>query len=284
MIVEDDQLRTKEVKKWKGLHLLHFHGSSCSQKVRVLMREKGIKFTSHHVNLARNEHVTHWYLGINPRGVVPVLVHDGVVHVESNDILQYLDYLPSRKPSFFPQTDAESEIVDASLKLEDSLHMELRTLTMGFMLPGSLVKKSKETLERYEKEGAADPSRAREVEWWRDFAENGISKEMAQAAAAAYRDAFDGLEAQLDDGPWLLGDRMSVLDIAWFISANRLALAGYPLSHHPKLFKWYQRLKRRPIFAKETNMGFAITKIAVPLYWLYRNLRGDTLARVAKTA
>ena len=85
MILTDEQVKTKEVRDWQGLHQLHFRGSACSQKVRALLREKGIKYKSHPVNLARNEHVSAWYLGINPRGVVPALVHDGVVHVESNE-------------------------------------------------------------------------------------------------------------------------------------------------------------------------------------------------------
>jgi glutathione S-transferase len=30
-------------------------------------------------------------MGINPRGLVPCLVHDGEVHIESNDIILYLE-------------------------------------------------------------------------------------------------------------------------------------------------------------------------------------------------
>lgn len=93
MIVSDEQITTREVAAWRGLHLLHFQGSSCSQKVRVLLREKGLVWVSHPVNLAADAHVSPWFLGVNSRGVVPVLVHDGVVHVESNDILEYLDRL-----------------------------------------------------------------------------------------------------------------------------------------------------------------------------------------------
>lgn len=281
MILTDDQIKTKEVRKWKGLHLLHFQGSSCSQKVRVMMREKGLKYTSHPVNLAREAHVSAWYLGINPRGVVPVLVHDGVVHVESNDILEYLDAMPSKAPSFFPQTDEEREHVQNSLDYEDSLHMDLRNLTMGFMTPKGLVKKSEKTLERYAREGVEDPSRAKEVAWWRDFAENGIPDDVARASIAAYREAFDSLDAQLENSKWLLGNRLSVLDLAWFISSNRLELAGYPLKWHPNLHKWHKRLKRRRSFAQETNMGFMIVNIVVPLYRQFRALQGTTIRQMA---
>ena len=103
MQLSDETVTTQEVKSWQGLHLLHFQGSSCSQKVRILLAEKGIAWESHPVDLLRQAHATPWFLGINPRGVVPVLVHDGVVHVESNDIMEYLDALPSTMSPFFPQ-------------------------------------------------------------------------------------------------------------------------------------------------------------------------------------
>ena len=280
MILNDDQVTTREVKSWKGLHLLHFQGSSCSQKVRTLAREKKIKYESHHINLARNEHVSAWYLGINPRGVVPVLVHDGVVHVESNDILEYLDNLPSKAQSFFPQTDEERATVKASLDLEDSLHMDLRNLTMGFMAPRRLVGKSEETLERYEKEGAEDPSRVKEVAWWRNFAANGITPDVAEASIVAYRTTFDGLDARLKYRKWLIGDRLSVMDLAWFISTKRLSLAGYPLDIHPHLHQWHKRLARRSAFAKETTMGFALEKIVIPVYRAFRSLRGTSLRQM----
>ncbi len=281
MILTDAQIKTKEVQDWKDLHLLHNQGSACSQKVRVLLREKGIKYTSHHIDLASNEHVSAWYLGINPRGVVPVLVHDGVVHVESNDILAYLDALPSKQPSFFPQTEEEGKTVANSLNLEDSLHMDLRNLTMGFMVPRGLVTKSEETLERYAREGVEDPSRAKEVAWWRNFAENGVTDDAARGSIVAYRAAFDTLDGQLTNSEWLLGDRLSVLDLAWFISSTRLELAGYPLKWHPNLHKWHKRLKRRRAFARETDMGFMITKVVVPLYRRFRYLQGTTISQMA---
>ncbi|CAE7593651.1 tfdB [Symbiodinium microadriaticum] len=231
-----------KVKSWKGLHLLHFQGSACSQKVRVLLAEKGLSYTSHPINLARNEHVTAWYLGINPRGVVPVLVHDGVVHVESNDILEYLDTLPSDQSPFFPQNDEELAIAKSSLGLEDSLHTDLRNITMGFMMPRRAVQKSEDTLQRYERDGADDPSRLKEVAWWRNFAREGVSDDAAVASINAYRAAFKTLDEHLADQDWLLGDRMSVLDIAWYISADRLQHAGYPLAWHPNLQRWHGRL------------------------------------------
>ncbi|MBP6012935.1 MAG: glutathione S-transferase family protein [Alphaproteobacteria bacterium] len=281
MILTDDQVATTDVKAWKGLHLLHFSGSSCSQKVRILLREKQLPFVSHHINLARNEHVTPWFLGINPRGVVPVLVHDGVVHLESNDIMAYLDGLPSGiGQSYFPQTDQEREAAAQSLKLEDDLHVDLRNLTMGFIFPRRLTQKSEDTLRRYEADGANDPKRMKEVKWWRDFAREGVTKEAARGSVAAFRDAFTALDARLASKPWLIGDRLSIVDIAWFISAHRLKLAGYRLAPHPHLQAWYERLSQRPAFAREIQQPAAVSAITTG-YRLYRRLNGTTLNDIA---
>ncbi len=46
-----------------------------------------------------------------------------------------------------------------------------------------------------------------------------------------------------------------MLDIAWFIYAHRLSLAGYPFERlHPHVFAWKERLAARPEFAQEIAM------------------------------
>jgi glutathione S-transferase len=79
------EIANSAVRNWRGIHLLHYDVSPCSQKVRILLNEKNLAWRSHHIDLGKHQHVTPWFLSINPRGVVPVLVHDGAVHVESND-------------------------------------------------------------------------------------------------------------------------------------------------------------------------------------------------------
>ena len=79
----DQDIQTKEVLSWQGVHLFHFTGSTCSQKIRIFLRVKGIQWQSHHMNLVKKEHQTPYYMGINPRGLVPTLVHDGKAILDS---------------------------------------------------------------------------------------------------------------------------------------------------------------------------------------------------------
>ena len=65
--------------------------STCSQKVRLVLAEKRVSWTDIQVNFARNEHLAPEYLRLNPNGVVPTLVHDDQVIMDSSVIMEYLD-------------------------------------------------------------------------------------------------------------------------------------------------------------------------------------------------
>ncbi len=147
----DSDIRTREVLGWKGVHVLHYLGSSCSQKLRIFLNLKGIAWESHVVDLMTNENFRPWFLGINPRGLVPVLVHDGAVHIESNDIIQYLEKT-FPEPKLIP-AGHENEVA-ALLKHEDDLHLDLRTLSFRFVFAPPGPPKPAEALKSYAANGS----------------------------------------------------------------------------------------------------------------------------------
>lgn len=282
MKLSNSQVKNEEVKSWQGLHLLHYAMSSCSQKVRILLAEKGLDYTSHPINLAKEEHITPWFLGINPRGVVPVLIHNGEVHIESNDILAYLDSLPSNRPSLFPKSESGIAFVAQSLNREDAIHMDLRNLTMGFLFPRFVTKKSKKTLDRYLNEGEENSSRLKEVKWWQDYADHGLPEDVLTESLKVYSAEFSILENRLIQSDWLFGQDLGVLDISWYISVNRLVMAGYPIALFPNLDRWYRRLNRRDSFYREVSPGFLLDKVVVPANRVTQKLRGKSLMDIVE--
>ena len=243
MLLNEDQVKTKEVLEWNGLHLLHFSMSSCSQKVRILLREKVLDWASHPINLVSGEQKSAWFLGINPNGVVPVLVHDGQVHVESNDILIYLDEtFPSAQGSYLPSSAEERSRAQRFMDLEDELHADLRIVTFSFVAPGNLMKGAEQITDR-------------EVD----------------LALSRFQSAFEALDQELQNAPYLCGERMMLPDIAWFISTHRLALGGYPLENHARLNAWYEGLLRRPALSAEVAEGAFLPRFAGSAFrWLKR--------------
>jgi glutathione S-transferase len=255
----DGDIKTREVLHWKGVHVLHFFLSSCSQKLRIFLNLKGIEWESHVVDLVTNENLSEWFLGINPRGLVPVLVHDGVVHIESNDIITYLEK-KFPQPRMIP-AGSENEMASL-LKHEDDLHLDLRALSFRFVFAPPAPPKSTEDLKKYVTTGSGtvqgkkdDAAIAQQMDFWKRFADEGITDKAARASALKFRRAFDEFEQRLAKHPYLLGDMPTVLDIAWFIYVNRLSLAAYPITRlHPRISDWFAKLLTRSEFSKEIQL------------------------------
>ena len=283
LLAED--IQTKEVLDWKGLHLFHFSASSCSQKTRIFLNLKGIEWESHMINLPQGENLTPWYLGINPRGLVPAIVIDGEVHIESNDIIELLD-------KRFPQNqlipDRFADRVSELLRHEDDLHLDLRSISFRFTQPRGKAPKSAEDLQHFRErgsgtvEGKPDPNKAREIAYWENFAKNeGITDAAIKASAARFRTTLDALDQQRGAHRYLLGPDLTVLDIAWFIYVNRLVLCGYPFDQlHPGLSDWFNELRNRPEFYKEVAIPSHVQE-AIDTNHKRQAAAGVTLVEVA---
>ena len=120
--------KIKAVKAFEGLHLYHGNISNCSMRVRMTLEEKDLDWVSHHIDLKKKENITDEYFGINPNGLVPTLIHDGVIHIESNDIIDYLDKTFPEPP--LRSTQNEAEMLEW-LKLSASLHVPGFTESKG---------------------------------------------------------------------------------------------------------------------------------------------------------
>mgnify|MGYP006238797491 FL=1 len=278
MLLDHSDIQTKEVLNWKGFNLLHFAGSACSQKLRIFLNLKEIDWISHHIDLTKNEQFDSWYLGINPRGLVPTLVHNGNVHIESNDIMQYIESV-NTDVVLFPNEHI-NEIIE-SLEYEDSLHIDLRTLTFRFIVPHKLGKKDLKLLDEKENfkgtiQGDLDRNKQKEIDFWKQHYKNGITDDQVIKSANNFIVALDKLEKKLCENKYILNDNLSILDVAWFISINRIIIAGFPVKYnYPNIKAWFQMLSSDKRFSNEVkgNMPLFIIKNTLGLYNFFKKRR-----------
>ncbi len=141
------------------------------------------------------------------------------------------------------------------------MHLDLRTLTFRFVFDPPGPPKSAEALKCYAGNGSGtvnglpDPEKAVQIEYWQHVANEGFTDQAVRASVLRFRTEFDALQRRLAEHSFLLGELVSVLDIAWFIYANRLSLAGYPIARlHPRVGAWLGKLAARPEFASEVAM------------------------------
>jgi glutathione S-transferase len=278
MLLDHSDIQTKEVLNWKGFNLLHFAGSACSQKLRIFLNLKEIDWISHHIDLIKNEQFDSWYLGINPRGLVPTLVHDGDVHIESNEIMQYIESV-NNNVILFPN-DHVDEITE-SLEYEDSLHIDLRILTFRFIVPHKLGKKDLKLLDEKENfkgtiQGDLDRNKQKEIDFWKQHYKNGITDDQVIRSANNFIVALDKLEKKLSESKYILNDNLSILDVAWFISINRIIITGFPVKYnYPNIKAWFQMLSSDKRFSREVkgNMPLFIIKNTLGLYNFFKKRR-----------
>ena len=85
-----------------NLELYHHGSSACAAKVRFVLAEKELEWTSHYVDILRGEQFAPEFLALNPKAVVPVLVHEGAVIRESTVICEYAEEAFPETPRLMP--------------------------------------------------------------------------------------------------------------------------------------------------------------------------------------
>jgi maleylacetoacetate isomerase len=78
--------------------------------VRWALEHKRLTYKSHTINLLKGEHKEPAYLHINPAGVLPTLVVDGVPYSESLALLEWIEESYPQRP-LLPQTPNERAFV-----------------------------------------------------------------------------------------------------------------------------------------------------------------------------
>jgi len=97
------------------LELYHYSESLCSQKARLGMAEKDLNYKSNHIVICdvaeECQNLNSNYLEVNPKGIVPTLVHKGMPVYDAHRIIKYLDdQYPERGNKLWPQDENRKKI------------------------------------------------------------------------------------------------------------------------------------------------------------------------------
>ena len=230
------------------LELHHNAFSTCSQKVRLVLVEKGLEFESREVNLLTGEQHDPEYVKLNPNHVVPTLVHDGRVFVESSLIIQYLDdAFP--EPAMRPADAAARYETDFWIKrADDVIHKAAPVVTFA-LGPRKAILAQPEEARRANVDSIPDPAR-RAIR--RSVLEHGVAAPEFAGALGVFVDMLVDLESLLAERAWISGDRFGLADATLLPYVLRVEHLGMdPLldgTVRPALRGWLDRVKARPSF------------------------------------
>jgi len=78
--------------------LYTFFRSSTSFRLRIALAYKRLDYEPHYVSLPKMEHRIPSYRDMNPQGLVPLLVEDGRILIQSMAVIEYLDEIYPEPP------------------------------------------------------------------------------------------------------------------------------------------------------------------------------------------
>lgn len=241
------------------LRLYNFAHSTCSQKVRLVLWEKDLAFEDRIVDHKTREHLTEWYLKLNPNGVVPTLEHDGAIIIDSSVIMEYLDEV-------FPATPMVPRDPLGRAQLRKWLRYMEEVPTAAIRVPSF----NRYIVRRYDGMSQADYDRMAASHPMRKHFYMRLGKSRFSSAETAesidrLQQAVDRVDAALaaHGKPWIMGDALTIADACLMPTIDRMNDLG--LAHawdaRPHLAAWYARYQARPAFARTYYPGTRLSEI-----------------------
>jgi glutathione S-transferase len=201
------------------------------------------------VDLFRSEQYDPAYLKLNPKEVVPTLVHDGKPVIESTLICEYLDETFPEPPLIPPDAWSRTRMRLWSKFVDEGLHEGVTEISFSAMFRERM-RNMPEALREARFRNVGDPRRR---DRFRSTYELGAQSPFVLHAVAAYERAFALLEQSLaEGGPWIVGDRVTLADVALMPYAARLdylGLLGVWIDGRRRIQDWWARAQAWPAFA-----------------------------------
>lgn len=230
------------------LKLYHANHSTCSQKVRLCLAEKGLDYQSELVNLATKEHLTPEYLQLNPNGVVPTLVHDGAIITDSGVICEYLDEV-FPNIGMLPTDPAERAVVRAWGRYLDEVPtaaIRVPSFNMAFLPRFKALDE-----EAFQKQQA--DVRPIRKQFYERMGPKGFDDTEVDAAMEQFNSTLERMETRLSDTEWVSGDTFGMADIIVLPLIDRmddLSFSEMWESYFPLVTDWFKRSRSRPSFSE----------------------------------
>lgn len=227
------------------LELYHSPISTCSQKVRLVLAEKGLAWTSRLVTFADGQHLTAEYMKLNPNGVVPTLVHDGAPIVDSSVINEYLDEVFPDTPVRPADAKARARMRAWRQYIDEVPTPSIRVPSFNAYFVPIWSQMSEEAFIAYTERL---PLRKH---FYQRMGRGGFPQKEVADALDRLRQSLERMDRSLVEGPWLNGADYSLADVSITPTIVRMEDLGLAKmwADLPRVGNWYDRIRARPNFA-----------------------------------
>ncbi|MER2537032.1 MAG: glutathione S-transferase family protein [Rhizobiaceae bacterium] len=220
--------------------------STCSQKVRICLAEKGVEFTEIKLRLDKKEQLDPAYIKLNPNAVVPTLVHDGRPIVDSSVICEYLDEIIP-EPSLSPADPYERARMRSWMRyIEEVPTAAIRMPSINRCIINRFDGLSQEAFEK--DEISIRPIR-REL-FRRMGKPTGFSNADIDSSLDLLKGTCKRMQDALEGGPWIMGGQFTIADIIVAPTIDRMMdiELSWIWDDYPRVQEWYDRIRERPSY------------------------------------
>lgn len=246
------------------VELYHTSHSTCSQKVRITLAEKGMPkrgedWIEHEVDLGKYQQLEPGYLKLNPNGVVPTFVHDGEVLIESSAILEYLEEA-FPEPPLTPADAVGRARMRAWMRYIDEVPtVAVRVPSFANLL--APMRFSKTSDEDFRQHTERLPLRK---QFYQRMTQKGFGKSDLEHAAGQIRQTAERIDKAMIEtgGPWIMGGQYTLVDAQVTPLIARMEDMGYGFiwEELPEMSAWWTRIKARPSFDHTFYPGARISE------------------------
>ncbi|MBY4676677.1 glutathione S-transferase family protein [Marinobacterium arenosum] len=228
--------------------------SPCAQKVRIVLAEKGLEWTKHHVELSQKENLRPEYLKLNPLGVVPTLVHNGKPVIESSIICEYLDdAYPG--PSLKPQDPYAVAKMRFWMKhVDNKLHPSCGSLQWPLVMRPGLMEKTEQERQALLDQIPEKPRRERQ----KRLVKFGLEAPDVVDAVHVYRKTILDMEEALKEHDWIVSDSFSLADVCLAPYFQTVLQFGWTKMFEdcPRVADWFERCRQRDSYRGSVTGDF----------------------------
>ncbi len=232
------------------LELYHHGSSACAAKVRFALAEKRLEWASRYVDILKGEQFAPEFLKINPKAVVPVLVHDGRVIRESTVICEYADEVFPDHRIYPVDAYQRAQVRVWTKAVDEELHPACSTITYVVSHRHTILRNGSGSFDDFLKQGEGEGRAARERKW--RWIQDGLDAPGAAEQIRLYDGYLRKMNATLAHSEWLAGEAFSMADIALAPYLNRLAALSmngvWEGGRYPAVERWFDSIRARPTF------------------------------------
>jgi glutathione S-transferase len=236
------------------MELMHSPFSTCSQKVRLCLAEKAVPWSGRVLDLLQGEQRAPEYLALNPNGVVPTLVHDGHVVIDSSVICEYLDEVFVDPPLMPPLAPGRAQVRAWMRYIEEVPTAAIRVPSFN-----ALFSRVNRGVDRAALEAQADSMPLRK-HFYLKMTDGRFGEDEVSASLERLQQTLGRMEAALGRSAWVGGPLFSLADITLIPTIVRMEDIGLSdlWAAKPAVSDWFERVQARPSFAEAFYEGSRI--------------------------